>query len=531
MMGGLFLVTKAADRLVLALLLAGPLLAGLISLRYDKIRFAGEDSDGVKYVQAARNLLNGKGLVHSRHGATAPWGEIWEPLREWPPGYPILVAGVSRATGLEPLTAALWITRLSWAILPALFLLCLRPLLPAWWAAAVALLAAFSPGFLASGTVARTDAPFSVLVCLTLLSVHAFLARERLRWLFVAGLIAGSSYTIRTVGLALIAAVPTALLMTRLAAGDSHGRRRVARDLVAWVVGVAIAAGPLVVRNLEVFGKVQPYSLPPSTIGMVENLRWLVFAVSAEISGNHDLGLWIAWNWPPLVITILAGGSLVFAFVRTRIYGEGGQGEDKTYAAVLLIYAAASAAMLVLGRSTYQWGDLINERYVGQFTWIVLAIVLCQMRHWWVGGTRWAAVQLLLALACVAGVVSRAGIVMNASGDNSLRVAADASLRNELRAWAAQGDVMVSDNGPLLSLLADVNVRKIYAAPGGQCPESFKAPLSSLGADRALASVTLHAIMLGIGPCLDHDVRNLESGWTLVRATDVYVVLMAPSPR
>ena len=180
-MGGLFLVTKATDRLVLALLLAGPLLAGLISLRYDKIRFAGEDSDGVKYVQAARNLLNGKGLVHSRHGATAPWGEIWEPLREWPPGYPILVAGVSRATGLEPLTAALWITRLSWAILPALFLLCLRPLLPAWWAAAVALLAAFSPGFLASGTVPRTDAPFCALVCLTLLSVHAFLARDRLR--------------------------------------------------------------------------------------------------------------------------------------------------------------------------------------------------------------------------------------------------------------------------------------------------------------------------------------------------------------
>ncbi len=529
--GWALLVTKAAtDRLVVALLLAGPLLAGVVSLRYDRIRFAGEDSDGVKYVQAARNLLNGRGLVHSRHSATAPWGEIWEPLREWPPGYPILVAAVSRATGLEPLTAALWITRLSWAILPSLFLLCLGPLLPAGWAAAVALLAAFSPGFLESGTVPRADAPFSVVVCLTLLAFRAFLVNQRLPWLFVAAVLAGASYTIRTVGLSLMAGVPAAVVANRLFMAEPR-RREVARPLVVWAIGVAIAIGPIVLRNVSVFGQLQPYSMPPSTIGLVHNLRWLAFGMVADILGRRDLGLWVAWNWVPLGMTALAGGALVFGFVRNRIYNSTTRDRGTaTYAAALLFYAAASAAMLVLGRSTYQWGDLINERYVAQFTWIVLAIVFCQLLDRW-SGRRGQIVRIVLVIACLAGAASRAGIVLSARGDDSIGVAADEYLRKELRAWAARGDVIVSDSGPLLSLVADVNVRKIYGVSRGQCPESFEAPLSSLATDRALANVTLHAVVLSVGPCLDDDVHALEPRWTVVRTTDAYIVLVAPAPR
>jgi hypothetical protein len=298
-----------------------------------------------------------------------------------------------------------------------------------------------------------------------------------------------------------------------------------------WAIGVAIATGPLVLRNLSVFGQVQPYSLPPSTIGLVHNLRWLVFGMISDVSGRRDLGLWVAWNWLPLGMTALAGAALVFGFVRDQIYNSTTSDRGTaTYSAALLFYATASAAMLVLGRSTYQWGDLINERYVAQFTWIVLAIVFCQLLDRW-SGRRNQIVQIVLVIACLAGAASRAGIVVSARGDESLGVAADGYLREELRAWAARGDVIVSDSGPLLSLVADVNVRKIYGAPRGQCPESFEAPLSSLATDRALANVALHAVVLSVGPCLDNDVHALEPSWTVVRKANAYIVLVAPAPR
>jgi hypothetical protein len=522
MMDGLFPVMKAAiDRFVLALLLAGPLFAGLVTNRYDAIRFAGEDSDGVKYVQAASNLLNGRGLVHTRHDASPPWGEIREPLRDWPPGYPILVAGVSRLTGLEPLTAALWVTRVSWAILPALFLLCLRGLLPDAWAAAVALLAAFSPGFLESGTVARTDPLFSVVVCLTLLCVRAFLARRGLAWLFAAAVLAGVSYNIRTVGLALIAAVPAALLSHALSRSGWNRPVAAARQLAVWTVGVLAAIGPLVLHNLSTFGNVQPYSLPPSTIGFVRNTRWLAFALVADITAKRDLGLWVAWNWLPLGITALAAIVLVIAFLRRA---------TTPYATALLLYAGLSAALLVVGRSTYQWGDLINERYVAQFTWIALAVLIGALLDRSSGRGR-LMVQGVLGIACLAAVLSRAAVVLSAGGDESIRVAADERLRAELREWAARGDITVSDSGPLLSLLGDTNVRKIYGERKGACPERFDGKLSSLAADRALANVTLRAVILATGPCLDADLRALAPSWTVGRAADAYVVLVAPAPR
>ena len=74
-----------------ALAMLAIVLCGMVTSKYG----AGVSSDSTKYLSVAQNLLEGKGLVDHK-GA---------PLLSWPPLYSIILAGLSRLTGLDVFVA------------------------------------------------------------------------------------------------------------------------------------------------------------------------------------------------------------------------------------------------------------------------------------------------------------------------------------------------------------------------------------------------------------------------------------------
>jgi len=80
---------------LLTLSLAGVLMAGLVTSKFGP----GVSADATKYLSIAENLLAGKGF----------FDHTSRPLLWWPPLYPIMIAGVSRFTGLDVVFAGGWL--------------------------------------------------------------------------------------------------------------------------------------------------------------------------------------------------------------------------------------------------------------------------------------------------------------------------------------------------------------------------------------------------------------------------------------
>jgi hypothetical protein len=67
-------------------------------------------SDSAAYIETALSINAGRGLVHRGILGLVP--NIWEPIRFWPPGYPILIA-LAQLSDMSPTTAGLAVSLVS----------------------------------------------------------------------------------------------------------------------------------------------------------------------------------------------------------------------------------------------------------------------------------------------------------------------------------------------------------------------------------------------------------------------------------
>lgn len=229
--------------------LAGVGVAGAIVARHDAV---SGNPDAIVYVEAADNLLAGRGLsAVERHYTASPLRRFGdEPLTHYPPLFPLLIAGVS-ACGVSPEQAAQGINVL---LLAASILLAGGV---TYRAGGGSLGAAFVAGamLLASPATFRLYAeavsePVFVFLALASLGVLAEVL-DRRRWVLLAcaAALVSLAWMARYVGVALVATGAIALL---LRPGVSVRRR------LAEAVGfAAAAAGPMagwVLRNRLIAG-------------------------------------------------------------------------------------------------------------------------------------------------------------------------------------------------------------------------------------------------------------------------------------
>ena len=340
--------------------------------------------DSASYVEQARSLLEGDGF-QSRGFAIdeiAPWRtshSLKRPDFLFPPGYPIAVAAGSALFQIRVDVAALWVTRIALFFLPLTIFLFLRPLAGFGGALCLAIVAGASPSVLDTGVMAASDifsltlSIISFGVVLTVLT-NRDVSRPR-AFVFIGGFLAGAAYLTRNANIALLLSLAASFLMAGVFLSRPM-KRGLVRMAAICGAGTALAVFPPIVRNLIMFGSIQPYRMIPSTVGFVQNIHLYINAQITEILGSPRWGHLLGWSPIGLAaIAILVG---VLVYLSIRVWPRLSQ-ENRVVFVSSIIYASLGAAVAIVARTKYQWGEPISIRHAMPYTafWLLpIAIIL-----------------------------------------------------------------------------------------------------------------------------------------------------------
>jgi len=340
-------------------LVLGVSLVGLVAL-YDRSFIS---IDGAFYVSAAQNLASGHGFATSIIWNEEQYraGGMPAPQTVFPPGYPLLIAVVSRL-GVDPPYAAFLVALLAFSAIPLVIYDILRaaghPPLRAFAVSAVWLGAPF--------------AWFNVLSCmsemlftlLTLVSLRCVMQSDRDPgrrdlWLAAAGTVAGLAFTVRYQGVYYLISLGLFFLLRVTRARDRQSVR--ALMLVAGPASVFVVA--LFVRNHLLIGKL--VTLIPEDRSLLDVLRTFAWGLG-ELLGFTRSGL-LGGGVPEVMFVIVVVAGLVggvcwagrFALDRTALVAALGG----PHISLSLAYVTTSIILMVQGAQNYATGH-ISPRYL-----------------------------------------------------------------------------------------------------------------------------------------------------------------------
>ncbi|MDQ5824488.1 MAG: glycosyltransferase family 39 protein [Chloroflexota bacterium] len=364
-------------RLVLAIMVGLYLvLFGFTTLTYTR----SFTSDSMNYVDVARSLLAGRGLVQSTLGFNtpdfSPDAPIPGPFTTQPPLYPFSIALLS-VTGVTGADAALLVAVLAYGLVLLLSYLLARILYDEPVAVlVVATLLFYKPlAFVADHAWSETLAVSLALLSLWLL---VLVMRGRLS-LFAGALLSGlagglafaTRYSFAVIALLVVATVGMAALMSR---DRKHKTQRLATGTL-YVAGFLLVAGPMLLHNWVTTHALLP-SYNPATTGLLENTgRALetLFGGYAEVGEvlHREVALAVCLvallEWVLFRCRAGSGEWLKDAFVRRGRY-------------LLIGWAVAYSALVVYQRSIYHFDELDARLLVPAGVTLVMLIVAFTVR-------------------------------------------------------------------------------------------------------------------------------------------------------
>lgn len=385
-------------------------------------------SDSAAYLQQARSLIRGGGL------ACTPWGleeldRVSAPTPAFPPGYPIAVAAMSKLLPISVEKSAVLLNYTALALLPLLVFLSIRKTVGSTWAVLTAGLGSLTPAIIQSANLALSDV-FSLAFVVA--SFGLVLNGHRASIAIAAGILAGLAYSTRNAHVAFLMA--SAVFLTyRYLCNRSRSEHVF---VLSWLLGVAVILIPLFWRNIALFGTPSPYSMAPSTVPLVENVRGLTFWVLADAIGHQRPAQWLAGSASSAVIFLI----LAVGLGGIRFRRRGHLGRDlrlcATFSALCAVFVAV---VIVFARTKYQL-DMIGARFILQITPFVFITAACLVRA---ASNRWLRV-------CVGGLVATFCLARAWFAIGPLRVPAVVEQLPELRAFMAGADVLCSQTGDVL---------------------------------------------------------------------------------
>jgi hypothetical protein len=411
--------------------------------------------DSASYIEMAQGLRSdGRALVTPWDVEPGDRDAVPQPL--FPPGFSLLIAALTPLTG-EVRTAALIPGRVAAALLPLLLLAMFRRSLPDAALLCIGVWVLLSPGVRDWHFVAYSDVPSLALAVVALGALargiraagdearnpdrrDSATASEPLRpgWLLVAGFAAGLVYGVRNAGLAVLAASLATLVYVAWSARGAW------RALIPWSLGAAVPLTALAAYNLNTFGELQPYTMPPSARPWPLNL--------SDWAGAQLLDLLVPLRaveaLPPFAAVAVVGGLLAAGVLfcwRVRRHAP-----QHRLLLLLGAYVVTSGALLVLSRSRYEWGSLIEPRNTLQYTWAFALVLVLVAR----GALPMRARRVAAAFAVVALVVSGADAALEARSlrargpDQWLALSRDAEVMAAARALPAEA--LIASNTAVL---------------------------------------------------------------------------------
>ena len=321
--------------------------------------------DSANYVEQARNLIQ-EGLTFSISSDSNGMDKTSSSL--FPIGFPIILAFLS-IFGFDAQEASITVGWLSAILFPALLYICFKKQIGSSYAAILAGLSALSPGVLTYAPMGLTDI-FSLILAVGVIGL--VLNSRSTTFFFVGGVVAGLAYAVRNAHIALLTAL--AVYFLYLWVSNPAQRNTTIRQAIAFVVGASTIILPLLLRNLVIFGALNPYEMEPSTVSVVHNVRVYIQEFIYDVSALRNLGLFVGWSIQGLILllALVMGGSWMLMVV-----WKGQLAEKKKKTIFLCItYSTMGACVVIAARSRYEWGEMINIRHTLQYTPFFLAALL-----------------------------------------------------------------------------------------------------------------------------------------------------------
>lgn len=348
--------------------------------------------DSACYIEQARSLM-ARGVFESGlYGIEKP-SVTFVPDPLFPPGYPVLIALFSLLLPVPPEVVALFLSLTALALIPVCTVSSFRRAVNSEVALIIGLLLVTTPAIIRWGNVASTDILSLLLIifCMGLV----LKAGDRLIAWFVAGLLVGFAYLLRNANLAFVLSLLGFLAWSIIF--DAENRRKKIVIACVWLLSFSAVVVPWMIRNLRVFGKIQPYSMPPSSVGFIENSHAFIEAQLNILLLLADLDTFLARNALGIIGLITVFGLLVWQVLTTwKLW----QKIEKQAFIIAGLYCVLGAAIVIVARTKYQWGELISERHALPYLFSLLIVLALILKNTSVKiGRRW------LGLAFVSGLL------------------------------------------------------------------------------------------------------------------------------
>ena len=363
---------QLAMRHVWVVMFAFGALALLGLILYNTLRLDGKYTpDSLFYIDAARNLLGGRGLVSSMaelDRLMAADQGLPVPFTLWAPLYPLAVAAVS-AVGMPATAAAFVVSVVGYGgVLLGGFLVARRLAGPAAGALAVGLLAHMPPLSIAAQTAWSETLGLALLLCALWLSLPAAQETDEKRaWTcFIGGIFAGLAFATRY-ALFPIVIVGPAILLVRY-------KRQGLRLAFFCAAGSAIPLLPVMVRNFTAAGLPSGAGTSNEAVLFYENLLRIWPALHASLWQDG-----FAFNAIAITIVIVIGAAVAW---RRRSGLQTAYSAQVFWrsAAILACWAAVYLGFLLAAQLRVRV-DPLNARLLLPMTIVVPPLVAAGIIH------------------------------------------------------------------------------------------------------------------------------------------------------
>ena len=435
--------------------------------------------DSAAYIDCARSIREGQGFQTRVYGGLEP--DTWKPIRLWPPGYPILIAG-AMTLGLDAHSAALAVSVLCSTLFVVVVLRYYATQLPFAFAVLLAIVFVSMRALLDTGTMCWSEGPYMLLTVFSLMCLMKGTSamKRTAGWLLVAGLTGGLSWCARNVAVALFASSVCYLVI-------QFPRLRFKGSAIAscaWLCGWALGSGWLVLWNISTFGTPKPYSMAPSELSFFWNSKATLCVMGRDLTA---LGRFSHILVNKYVLVALAIAILLIASRRLSARNFVRFMQDHRDRLLLLLFLGFYTLTIVVGRSVYRWGEDINSRHFAPIYWIVLLFVgfSCEWfaAHVW-GGRLRARTVLLVGIGLVAVLQIRSSVLrlMGSADETGKEVR---SLALTLGREIPESQFVLTDAIAPLRVFGNVNARRPPRPRRDQTPLTW-ADIAQAGDDGRL---------------------------------------------
>ena len=325
-------------------------LAAVISVLWATAsRGSGVTADSVTYLNAARTLLQGEGLLDfDEQGHTVG-------LTHYPPLFPIALAGVAAISKVDVEVAARWLNAfLFGATIVLVGVMCRKRLPDSRWALFAALLASISVPLVVDHLYALSEPLFLFFSLAALMELMRYLDTGSRTTLVISGCLTAAALLARYAGVAVVGAGVLAIL---LLSEDS------------WIVRLrrAIALGAMAVLPLCIWVLIRP----SSGSGAKRSLLPVVHVPSPKIfaSAAETLAYWIVPSSVPLAISLclLVAAIAITSFLLARNLApmppkavRPAMGAVPSLPGVFSLFVGCYLLVLLIGR-TFAFEDIIPD--------------------------------------------------------------------------------------------------------------------------------------------------------------------------